>query len=271
MPLIMNTKRRIALLSFLTIFFSISFLFHLAHGVNDFRLLNGSLFYDISSKFNPPHSKKVLVIFNSGGWGNTPIEKAKDFEPVIKGIQNTLNQWGYSSVVISYNRTRNSLLGKIEGSKEIVDSFESQSGELASQIEYFLKKNPGSRVVMAGLCMGGDFVNETMKRISSKSRVYTIEAGVPFWVKRVHSENVLGLNNNKRDTLATGQIGPLMLSLVEAPGRWVLARINGERMPFSRAIQAPGHKYDWSSPEVGPKVVSFLEGKLKPSLQPKQN
>ena len=256
-------------LFFLIFIVLVFFLTQGAKDINNFYSLNGNLFQSISSKFDSSNSKEVLVIFNSGGWGNTPIEKAKDFRPVVKGIQDTLNQWGYSSVVVSYNRTRNSLLGKVEESKEILGSFEFQSSELADQIEYFLRKNPKSKVIMAGLCMGGSFVNETMKKISHRSRVYAIEAGVPFWIKRMQSENVLGLNNNDKDSLATGQLRALVISLLEAPERWILAKIRGESIPFSHAIQAPGHEYDWSSPEVGPKVVSFLESKLKPSQDKK--
>ncbi len=44
----------------------------------------------------------VIIIFNSGGWGNTPLEKAEDFATIIRGIQETLNQWGYNSIVVSY-------------------------------------------------------------------------------------------------------------------------------------------------------------------------
>lgn len=38
----------------------------------------------------------IIIIFNSGGWGNTPLEKAEDFGPIIEEIQKTLNKWGSS-------------------------------------------------------------------------------------------------------------------------------------------------------------------------------
>ena len=48
----------------------------------------------------------VIIIFNSGGWGDTPFEEAKDFAPIIEGIQETLEDLGYNSLVIPYKRTK---------------------------------------------------------------------------------------------------------------------------------------------------------------------
>ena len=39
---------------------------------------------------NSVSQDEVLIIFNSGGWGNTPPREAKDFTPIIDGIQNQL-------------------------------------------------------------------------------------------------------------------------------------------------------------------------------------
>ena len=60
----------------------------------------------------------VIIIFNSGGWGNTPLEKAEDFAPIIEGIEKTLKDWGYNSLVIPYIRTKDDFLGKITGRSE---------------------------------------------------------------------------------------------------------------------------------------------------------
>ena len=33
---------------------------------------------------NPISQSDIVIIFNSGGWGNTPLEKAEDFAPIIE-------------------------------------------------------------------------------------------------------------------------------------------------------------------------------------------
>ena len=232
---------------------------------------NKRLFQYAYSNFKISDDKKILVVFDSGGWGNTPVEKANDFGSVINGVKKTLNDMGYSVVVVSYNRTKNGFLGKLNGLEEIIDSFKFQSNQLADQIEHFLKNRPKSDVVMIGLCTGGGFVNETMRKISYKfkSRVYAIEAGVPFWIDSTQSRNIIKLDNNGRDSLATGQLGVLTLSLLKAPERWFLAKIKGENISLPYTINAPGHKYSWKSPEVGPKIVSFLETKFAHSKKSK--
>ncbi|MDI6602831.1 MAG: hypothetical protein QME57_01785 [Patescibacteria group bacterium] len=50
------------------------------------------------------------------------MEKAKDFTPIIEGIQVTLEEWGYKFLVISYLRTENSLSEKITGAKDFLSS-----------------------------------------------------------------------------------------------------------------------------------------------------
>jgi hypothetical protein len=200
---------------------------------------------------NKVADKDVIIIFNSGGWGNTPLEKAEDFAPVIKGIQKTLNEWGYRSVVIPYTRTRNDFLGKIAGTKEFFNSFQNSSEYLAKEIEFLAKNLPGKKIIIAGLSSGGAFVTETYEKISQdlKDSVYTIAAGAPFWEDSVKSENILQIDNNGKDTLAIGEVKSLLLSLIKAP--------------FIGKFYAPGHDYLWSSPEVNSQIVSFLESKFR--------
>lgn len=193
----------------------------------------------------------VIIIFNSGGWGNTPLEKAEDFAPIIEGIQKTLKDWGYQSVVIPYTRTRNDFLGKITGTKEFFNSFQNSSGLLAKEIEFLAKNFPGKKIILAGLSNGGTFVTETYKKISKdvKDSIYTIAVGVPFWEEPIKSENVLRIDNNGKDSLAVGEIKSLFFSLIKAP--------------FIGRIHAPGHDYFWASPEVSSQIISFLENKFR--------
>jgi pimeloyl-ACP methyl ester carboxylesterase len=115
---------------------------------------------------NVAKDNDVIIIFNSGGWGNTPLEKAEDFAPVIEGIQETLNKWGYRSMIIPYTRTRDDFLGKIAGAKEFFNSFQNSSENLAKEIEFLVKNFPDKKIIIAGLSSGGAFVTETYEKIS---------------------------------------------------------------------------------------------------------
>lgn len=207
--------------------------------------------------------KNVVIIFNSGGWGNTPLEEAEDFAPLVKGIQEMLKEKGYDSIIISYNRTKDTLLGKVAGIKDFLSSFNLSSQVLAKDLGLLTENLPDKKIIVAGLSAGGVFTDETLKKISPKSKVYAIEAGIPFWHKNFESENILKLNNNGNDSLSRGDIRYLVLAVVEAPFRWTFAKIVGQNITLSQAFHARGHDYSWESPEVKAQIVTFLEDKFR--------
>lgn len=221
--------------------------------------------FQLQEILNKVKNKDVIIVFNSGGWGNTPLEKAEDFAPVIEEIQKTLQGFGYNSIVIPFNRTKNTLTGKFSGAKDFLRYFESSSDILAQDLEFLAEKFPNKKIIITGLSAGGALANETIERMSDKARnsVYAIAAGTPFWIKTPKSENVLQLNNGGKDTLAIGEVKSLLLSLIEAPFRWILTKLDTQNVNFSQMTQiAAGHYYSWSSPEVGSQIVNFLENKL---------
>lgn len=214
---------------------------------------------------NSASLNNVIVIFNSGGWGNTPPKEAKDLTPIVEGIEKTLSNFGYNSTVIPYERTKNSFLGKITSTKELTASFPKQSKELAQQLNYFLENNSGTKIVMVGLSNGAAFTDSTISNIPEniKEKVYAIEVGIPFWQKKFASENILRLDKPS-DPLSEGKIRTLLFSFLKAPFKIFLAKVSGFNLSFSQAVQFPGHGYSWDSPEVGGKITSFLETKFAP-------
>ncbi len=205
----------------------------------------------------------VIIIFNSGGWGNTPLEKAEDFAPIIEEIEKTLKDWGYNSLVIPYIRTKDDFLGKITGAKDFLSSFKSSSEILAEKVEFLVEQFPDKKIIMAGFSSGAALVDETIEEISENSQIYAIEVGTPFWAETFESENILQLNNNGKDSLSAGEIRTLLFTLIKAPFKWISSKVSGQNLPFSQAFHAPGHDYFWDSPEVGSQIVSFLENKLR--------
>lgn len=207
----------------------------------------------------------IIIIFNSGGWGNVPFEKADDFAPIVEKMQQTLGQWGYSTVVIPYIRTKGDLLGEVSSLRELSNNFKNSSKDLAGKIEEINKAFPDKKIIITGLSIGGAFVTKTYENISEeiKDSVFAIAVGTPFWADNFEKSNLIQVDNEGKDTLVGGQVSPLFFSLIESPFKWLAAKINGQYLSLSRAFQAPGHNYSWESSEVGPKIVSFLSDKFR--------
>lgn len=221
--------------------------------------------YQFEELLNLTSEKEVIIIFNSGGWGNTPLEEAEDFVPIVKGIQEILNEWGYNSLVIPYARTKDDLLGEITSAKDFLNSFQTSSEILAEKINFLTENLPDKKIIIAGLSAGATLADETMKKISEKSQVFAIEAGVPFWHQAFESENILQLNNNGKDSLAVGEVKSLLFSLMKTPWDWIVTKIDNQSSKLPRIGQiAAGHSYSWDSPGVGPEIITFLEDKFTP-------
>lgn len=218
--------------------------------------------YKFKEVLNSVSENEIVIVFNSGGWGDTPIEEAADFAPIIKGIQKTLSDLGYNSIVVPYIRTKESFLGRIEGFKETLGLFPKQSQKLANEIELFIKNHPENKIIMAGLSNGGIFVNRTMMKVSESQRnsVFAVEVGTPFWENVLKSDNILLLNNKGKDALFEMDLKTLVWAFLKAPYQWFLAQISREELSFSQALYLPGHYYSWDS--VALEVKFFLENRF---------
>jgi len=219
--------------------------------------------YEMEKTFGSAVSADFVIVFNPGGWGDTPIEKADDLRPIVEEIRNNLSERGYDSVVVPYYRAKAGFLAKTAESKEFFNYFYEQSGDLALRAEEFLNKNPGKKIIMVGLSNGASFVDETMKKFSGfKDSVFAVEIGAPFWQRIFESDNILRLNNKNGDSLSQGQVGVLLPAFFKGPAKWFFSKISGANLSFSMAFNFPQHKYFWSSPDVGNKIIFFIDDKL---------
>ena len=185
-------------------------------------------------------SKDVIIVFNSGGWGNTSREEAADFAPILAGIQETLAQSGFSSVVTPFVRTSSGLLAKMADFKDIIYSFKYSSEVLAGEVESVIDNYPDKQVIIAGLSNGGGLTQGAMKMLADKPGVYGIVVGVPWWYGSFNSDSILRLDNNGKDTLAAGDYKLLALAVIEAPFKWILAKIQGQKLSFAWLSSIPG-------------------------------
>ncbi len=202
----------------------------------------------------------VVIIFNSGGYGTVAPEKAYDFKPIIDNLKSEIEKMNYKAAVVPYYRTQETIIGKIGYTKEMFFFFPSESRDLAENIKKFIEENPKDKVLLAGLSNGAGFVRAAMSNLQGMNNVFAVEMGTPFWSKEIESNNILILNNEGRDILSIGDKSQLMLSLVEAPLKWIESKVEGKNISLAEALSIPGHQYAWS--EVETAVVPFLTSKL---------
>jgi len=74
------------------------------------------------------------------------------------------------------------------------------------------------------------------------NNVFAVEMGAPFWSEEVASMNVLTLNNGGKDILSAGDKSQLLFSLIQAPFKWIVSRVEGENISLARALNIPGHQ-----------------------------
>lgn len=203
------------------------------------------------------HKNDIIIIFNPGGWGYTPLEKSDDFSPVVEGIKKTLCDLGHNPIIIPYLRAKNSFLGKITVIKEALNSF-NEHNVFSEEVEDFLNKNPDKKVIMVGLSFGAYFVDKVMEKFSEsfKNRIFAIELGSPFW-KNPSPENILRFNNDGADPISKGEIKGVTKGFFRIYFKWILEVIFGRKISLSEMLHFKGHDYSWLRLE--PEITPFLE------------
>lgn len=197
----------------------------------------------------------VVIVFNSGGWGTVPLDRAFDINPVIDETKKLIEEGNHRVSVVQYFRTDDNFFSRISALREVFFNFPDSSKVFAERIRGFREKNPEDKVVMAGLSNGAAFVSAAMAELEDEN-VFAIELGAPFWKKNVESDNVLSLNN-QADILANGKLGELLWSVIKAPFVWASSNLSGRRISFGEAVHVDGHDYYW--PSVKAELTEFIE------------
>ena len=220
----------------------------------------------INNISNLASDSDIVIIFNSGGWGNTPPEKADDFFPIVKEIQHIFKEWGYSSIVVPYERTEDNIIGRITGAKDFLGFFDTSSDFLAEDVDSLIKNLPNKKIIITGLSNGGAVAIKTYEKLSEEIRgsIFVIAAGIPFWIENDESKNILQLNNDNKDSLAIGNVVELSLAAIKSPFRWIFSKIDRNNKPIE-VFYTSGHGYEWSS-GAGSAIKLFLEENVRESL-----
>ncbi len=202
---------------------------------------------------------EIVILFDSGGWGETTLENAPDFAPILRGIQEKLTDLGYSSTIILYSRTSSGFSGRIYNAREWMNDFKRTAELQAEDIRDLLITYPQKQVLLVGYSNGGALASRTLSNLPDQARLHGIVVGAPGWFEVSKSPSGLILNNSGKDTLSIPDYKTMAINVIRAPFKWIWAKITGQDLKFAMAFQFPYHEYPWESPEVGPPITHFLE------------
>jgi len=201
--------------------------------------------------------KDVVIIFNSGGFGWTPIEEAPEGQVFVTGIESELAALGYSSLLLNHFRTAETLNGYFNEFMAEAGLYPPKAKDLASSVEFLTDHIPGISVILAGQSNGAGICESVMRILEDNQQVYSIQLGPPFWNDTIELDRSLVLRSNGvvPDSFSQGDIFAIIRANIEAlfgisqenPGHILLY------------IGAPGHDYQWKYETVRSQVIKFLE------------
>ncbi|MDP2917240.1 MAG: hypothetical protein Q8O16_04840, partial [Dehalococcoidia bacterium] len=201
--------------------------------------------------------KDFLILFSPGGWGGALAVNSADWWSILSGIESELDESGYSALVLNYQRTINTLRGCLNELKEMVTGYSSKATELAYRIKFITAHNPDIRIILTGESTGTVIVDYVMKMLDDNKRVFSIQAGTPFWHTSSRPDRTLLINNNgvTPDSFSDGDALTIFCATLKS---WFSTAPKGEAT-LMNFIVAPGHEYWWQNPVVYSQIDSFLK------------
>ena len=207
--------------------------------------------------------QNFVVIFNPGGWGWDPVSEIPGWESILFGIEKTLDDFGYKTLLVDFKRTRHGFNGII-GELEVLAGIQpAKTKELAARVTFLTEHLPDLRVILTGESNGATIADNALSLLRGNPRVFAIETGPPVWHPSKEFERSLVIKNNgvQDDTFSNGDIILIIRSNAES----ALGIYKGGRGDILLYIGAPGHYYNWDYPEVRTQVVDFLTTNFSPA------
>ena len=210
--------------------------------------------------------KDFVILFNSGGWGWNLLEDSRGWDSIFVGIKSKLDNMGYQSLVLDYQRTEESWRACLKEASEIANFYPSKAQDLTYLVQFLTEHIPDVKVIVAGESTGTVIADKVMTMMRDNPQVYTIQTGPPFWHKQDALERALVLTSNGLlpDSFSQGDI----LSLITANVRALfgLPQVTDDGGTMLRYLRAPGHEYWWQHPDVYSNITKFLESNF--SIKP---
>jgi len=209
--------------------------------------------------YSEAKDKDFVVIFNSGGWGGNLLETSLGWQSIFTGIESELASSGYTSLLLDYQRTAETLRSYLDEIVERITGYPSKAKDLASRVEFLTNHNPGLRVILTGESNGAVICDRVMNILEDNPQVYSIQTGPPFWHENIVLDGTLLLTNNGLipDSYSQGDFWAILWGNLRY--RLHLSQPEDDFGTPPHYVGVPGHDYWWQYPEVCSQIINFLE------------
>lgn len=204
--------------------------------------------------------KDFAIIYNTGGFGAASVADDPEWGGVVHGIALEMAELGYSATLLEHIRGQYGLRGFLEESWDIARNYAGKAPVLAAKIEFLTAVEDSLNIIITGRSFGAIFSSEAMNHLEVNQRVFSIQAGHPFWYRPPPHPNTLMIEDNglMPDSLSQGDLWTILwANLSHCPST---TRPTGGSMklgPFF--FRAPGHEYTWDHAGVRDRIMPFLE------------
>jgi hypothetical protein len=223
-------------------------------GKNDDNFVN-----ELLSSFIKSSDKDLVIFFNPGGWGYNVLEQTPGWQSILAGIQSELGIADINSLVLTYQRTVNSIQGHLGELVEMVRGYSSKAKSLAQRIQFLTTHNPHLKVVIAAESMGTLISSKVMEILADNDQVFSIQTGQPPWDRHDSDAKTLVINDNGDipDSFSEGNIPVIIKANLEK--LLLLRRDEDDNGQILGNVAAPGHDYAWYYPLISSEVSLFLD------------
>jgi len=203
--------------------------------------------------------KDFVIVFNPGGWGWNLVERSPGWWSIFTGIESELDSSGYTSLLLNYRRTVNTLQGRVDEIVEMITGYSSKAEELANRVEFLTTHIPDLRVIIAGESLGAVISDQAMNLLADNPQVYSIQTGPPFWHDNIMLNRTLVMSDNGivPDSFSQGDFRTIIIGNLQS--FFGLSQPEDKFGTILHNVGAPGHDYWWQYPQVYSRVASFLD------------
>lgn len=246
--------------------------------VSDAKRISISLFADnketaddfaaqLVSTYIAARDYKVVVIFNSGGWGWRFVSDSPNWRSIFHGMKKSLGANGIETLFLEYRRSNGTLQSYVDEYVAVVglDSFKARL--LAARVSFLTDQLPEIKVILTGESNGTVICDEVMKILRDNPQVFSVQTGTPFWHASETNGRTLIINDNGNlsDTFASGDFFTIISRNVEA--LLGFSKFDTSQGYILNLFAAPGHTYTWEDPTVRNQIEVFLDRNV---ISPKQ-
>jgi hypothetical protein len=213
---------------------------------------------DMLTTYDALKNTDILILFNSGGYGWTALDKASGYATIVNAIEDEFITQHCRVLVLNYQRAYRSLRGYVSeilnaGAKSVA-----KPKELALRLNFLWRHLPNLKIVMTAESNGTVMSNQVMRMLPDENRLFSIEFGPPFWYDNFVSGRVLNMRSNGvvPDAFSYGHWGRAFKA------NWDALRGKSPTDPGNVLlyIGAPGHDYNWQDyPLIRENVLAFLK------------